>query len=149
MESIFANPLEELIEFGDMNRELERGQGPLLASGCMDSQKAHLISELTKEIPWKLIVTYDDQRARELYEDYRCFSFRCIFISGRDLLFYSSDIHGNLLTRQRMQVMKHLAEESGGAVITTVDGLMDHLLPLENLKRQCLQGWKRRGPGRG
>ena len=58
MESIFANPLEELIEFGDMNRELERGQGPLLVSGCMDSQKAHLISELTKEIPWKLIVTY-------------------------------------------------------------------------------------------
>ena len=54
MESIFANPLEELIEFGDMNRELERGQGPLLVSGCMDSQKAHLISELTKEIPWKL-----------------------------------------------------------------------------------------------
>lgn len=49
MESIFANPLEELIEFGDMNRELERGQGPLLVSGCMDSQKAHLISELTKE----------------------------------------------------------------------------------------------------
>ena len=35
--------------------------------------------------------------------------------------------------------MKHLAEESGGAVITTVDGLMDHLLPLENLKRQCLR----------
>ncbi len=139
MESIFANPLEELIEFGDMNRELERGQGPLLVSGCMDSQKAHLISELTKEIPWKLIVTYDDQRARELYEDYRCFSPDVYLYPARDLLFYSSDIHGNLLTRQRMQVMKHLAEESGGAVITTVDGLMDHLLPLENLKRQCLR----------
>ncbi len=55
--AFFANPLEELIEFGDMNRELERGQGPLLVSGCMDSQKAHLMSELTKEIPWKLIVT--------------------------------------------------------------------------------------------
>ena len=139
MESIFANPLEELIEFGDMNRELERGQGPLLVSGCMDSQKAHLISELTKEIPWKLIVTYDDQRARELYEDYRCFSPDVYLYPARDLLFYSSDIHGNLLTRQRMQVMKHLAEESGGAVITTVNGLMDHLLPLENLKRQCLR----------
>ena len=84
MESIFANPLEELIEFGDMNRELERGQGPLLVSGCMDSQKAHLISELTKEIPWKLIVTYDDQRARELYEDYRCFSPDVYLYPARD-----------------------------------------------------------------
>lgn len=138
MESIFANPLEELIEFGDMNRDLERGQGPLLVSGCMDSQKAHLISELTKQIPWKLIVTYDDQRAKELYEDYRCFSSDVFLYPARDLLFYSSDIHGNLLTRQRMQVMKHLAEEEKGVIITTVDGLMDHLLPLENLKKQCI-----------
>lgn len=91
MESIFANPLEELIEFGDMNRELERGQGPLLVSGCMDSQKAHLISELTKEIPWKLIVTYDDQRARELYEDYRCFSPDVYLYPALDLPFVRAE----------------------------------------------------------
>ena len=55
---------------------------------------------------------------------------------ARDLLFYSSDIHGNLLTRQRMQVFKHLMEDVGGTVVTTVDGLMDHLLPLSMMKER-------------
>ena len=39
---IFANPLEELVEFQEMNRDLEQGKGPLQVSGCVDSQKVHL-----------------------------------------------------------------------------------------------------------
>jgi len=138
MGRIFVNPLEELIEFQDLKRDLERGQGPVLVSGCMDSQKSHLISELSELTPWKLIVTYDDQRAREICEDYRCFDPDISFYPARDLLFYSSDIHGNLLTRQRMQVMRRLSEEKGGVIVTTMDGLMDHLLPLETLKNHCI-----------
>ena len=117
MAGIFANPLEELIEYQDLRRDLERSGGPLLVSGCMDSQKAHLLSELSDLTDWKLIVTYDDQRAREIYEDYRCFAPEGCLYPARDLLFYSSDIHGNLLTKQRMQVMRLLAEEKGGVCL--------------------------------
>ena len=138
MTGIFENPLEELIEYQDLKRDLERSQGPLLVSGCMDSQKAHLMSELSGLTDWKLIVTYEDQRAREIYEDYRCFAPEAHLYPARDLLFYSSDIHGNLLTKQRMQVLRFLAEEKSGVIITTIDGLMDHLLPLNNLTDQCL-----------
>jgi transcription-repair coupling factor (superfamily II helicase) len=54
------------------------------------------------------------------------------------LLFFSADIHGNLLTKQRMTVFRHLMEESSGWLVTTFDGLMDHLLPLEYLEKQVL-----------
>lgn len=37
-----------------------------------------------------------------------------------------------------MQVFKHLLEDAGGVVVTTADGLMDHLLPLAMLKERCL-----------
>ena len=73
MSDLFANPLEEMIEFQDLKTDLQRGQGPLLVTGCLDSQKVHLLSELSDLTPWKLIVTYDDSRAREICEDYRCF----------------------------------------------------------------------------
>ena len=139
MAGIFANPLEELIEYQDLKRDLERSQGPLLVSGCLDSQKCHLMSELSDLSDWKLIVTYDDQRAREICDDYRCFALDAHLYPARDLLFYSSDIHGNLLTKQRMQVLRRVAEDQGGVIITTVDGLMDHLLPLNNMKEHCLR----------
>lgn len=53
MGTIFANPLEELAEFQDMNKELNEGRGPLQVSGCVDSQKAHLISETGGGKRWK------------------------------------------------------------------------------------------------
>ena len=42
------------------------------------------------------------------------------------------------MTRQRIQVFRHLVEDDGGVVITTVDGLMDHLLPLSVLTDHVL-----------
>ena len=95
MSRIFANPLAELIEYEEMNQELERGNGPLQVSGCMDSQKVHLIQETALSFPWKLVVTYDDSRAREIYEDFGCFRQDVWMYPAKDLLFYSADIHGN------------------------------------------------------
>jgi len=138
MGEIFANPLPELAEFTDMKRDLEGGKGPVQICGVTDSQKVHVMYELSSQKPWKLVVTHDDTRARELYDDFSYFEKNTWLYPARDLLFYSSDIHGNLLTRQRMQVFKHLLEDEGGIVVTTVDGLMDHLLPLSMLKDRCL-----------
>ena len=138
MSDLFANPLEEMIEFQDLKTDLQRGRGPLLVTGCLDSQKVHLLSELSDLTPWKLIVTYDDSRAREICEDYRCFDTDISLYPARDLLFYTSDIHGNLLTKQRIQVMRRVLESSGGVVVTTIDGLMEHLLPLAWMKERSL-----------
>ncbi len=139
MSRIFSNPLAELIEFEEMNQELEAGRGPVQVSGCMDSQKVHLIQEVVQNISWKLVVTYDDSRAREIYEDFGCFRQDVWLYPAKDLLFYSADIHGNLLTRQRLQVLRHLMEDETGVVVTTMDGLMDHLLPLSQIQSQITE----------
>lgn len=138
MGEIFANPLTELAEYTDMKRDLNEGRGPIHVCGITDSQKVHVMYELSSDKAWKLVVTHDDTRARELLDDFSYFEKNTWLYPARDLLFYSSDIHGNLLTRQRMQVFKHLLEDEGGIVVTTVDGLMDHLLPLSQLKDRCL-----------
>ena len=127
MAEVFANPLAELAEYTDMKQDMDKGKGPIQVSGVTDSQKVHVMYELSKEHPWRLVVTYDDNRAKEIYDDFSYFEPNTWLYPARDLLFYSSDIHGNLLTRQRMQVFKHLLEDEGGVVVTTVDGLMDHV----------------------
>ena len=138
MAEVFANPLAELAEYTDMKQDLDKGKGPVQISGVTDSQKVHVMHELSKDNPWRLVVTYDDTRAKEIFDDFSYFEPNTWLYPARDLLFYSSDIHGNLLTRQRMQVFKHLLEDEGGVVVTTVDGLMDHLLPLSRIKESCL-----------
>ena len=138
MSTLFANPLEELIEYEQLNQALQRRDGPVRVSGCLDSQKVHLVQEAAADIPWKLVVTYDESRAREIYDDFRCFRQNVWLYPARDLLFYSADINGNLMTRQRLQVMRRLLEEENGVVVTTLDGLMDHLLPLSQMASHIL-----------
>ena len=138
MAEVLANPLVDLAEYTDMKQDLDQGKGPVQISGVTDSQKVHVMHELSKDNPWRLVVTYDDTRAKEIFDDFSYFEPNTWLYPARDLLFYSSDIHGNLLTRQRMQVFKHLLEDEGGVVVTTVDGLMDHLLPLSRIKESCL-----------
>ena len=98
------NPLAELQEYENLLEALKKGQGPIQATGTLDSQKVHLMYELKEDAsyPWSLVVTYDDTRAKEIYEDFRNFTDRVWLYPARDLLFYSADIHGNLLTRQRI-----------------------------------------------
>ncbi|MEY8354319.1 transcription-repair coupling factor [Lachnospiraceae bacterium 54-53] len=138
MSDLFEKPLMELKDFEDLSKDLSKKAGPVAASGCMDSQKVHLMYEAAKNAGSRLVVTYDDTRAREIYEDLRFFDPNVWLYPARDLLFFNADIHGNLLTKQRMTVIRHLMEESSGWVVTTFDGLMDHLLPIRYLKEQVL-----------
>ena len=62
----------------------------------------------------------------------------CLF-PARDLIFYNADIHSNLITRQRIQVMKALLERKELTVITTMGGCMDHLLPLEEFEKRIIR----------
>ena len=132
------NPLVELKEYEDLTTALKTGKGPIHVTGSMDSQKVQLMHELGGSGGWKLVVTYDDQRAREIYDDFRNFTKQVWLYPAKDLLFFSADIHGNLMVRERLAVLRHLMEEPEGVVVTTIDGLMDHLLPLDHLKNQTL-----------
>lgn len=73
MSDLFEKPLRELKDFEDLSGDLLKRAGPVMASGCMDSQKVHLMYESAKQEGLRLVVTYDDTRAREIYEDLRFF----------------------------------------------------------------------------
>ncbi len=138
MSDLFESPLRELKDFEDLENSIKKKEGPVHVSGTLDSQKVHLMHKTAKDSGWKLVVTYDDMRAREIYDDFRFFQPDVWLYPARDLLFFNADIHGNLMTKQRMTVFRRLMEEPSGVVITTFDGLMDHLLPLAYLKEQVL-----------
>ena len=73
MAEVFANPLVDLAEYTDMKQDLDQGKGPVQVSGVTDSQKVHVMHELSKDNPWRLVVTYDDTRAKEIFDDFSYF----------------------------------------------------------------------------
>lgn len=134
----FLIPLQGLAEFEQIKEKSKTNKGILQVSGCMESQKSHLMYGLSGIAPYRLILAEDERRAREIYEDYRFYDRKVYSYPAKDLLFFQADIHGNLLIRQRMKVIKALLEEKELTVVTSIDGCMDFLESLEKIKEQLI-----------
>ena len=134
----FLTPLQGLAEFEQIKEKSKTNKGILQVSGCMESQKSHLMYGLSRIAPYRLILAEDERRAREIYEDYRFYDRKVYSYPAKDLLFFQADIHGNLLIRQRMKVIKALLEEKELTVVTSIDGCMDFLESLEKIKEQLI-----------
>ena len=134
----FLTPLQGLAEFEQIKEKSKTNTGILQVSGCMESQKSHLMYGLSGIAPYRLILAEDERRAREIYEDYRFYDRKVYSYPAKDLLFFQADIHGNLLIRQRMKVIKALLEEKELTVVTSIDGCMDFLESLEKIKEQLI-----------
>jgi len=125
------DPLKEYQEYRNIVQDLQKGNTPLLVSGCIDGQKCHFAFGLGRPYRNRVIVTYSEIRARELAEEYRFYEKEVYYFPAKDLLFYSADIHGNVMLQERLVVLKALMEKRPITVIVTIDGLMDRLLPLD------------------
>ena len=134
----FLQPLQGLAEFEEIKKRCSVNRGILNISGCMESQKVHLMYGLSGLFPCHLILADDERSAKEIYEDYRFYDKNVYFYPAKDLLFFQADIHGNLLIRQRMRVIRALLEQEEVTVVTSIDGCMDFLMPLEKIRSSLL-----------
>ncbi len=96
-------------------------------SGVLDTLKPHLIYAMGQDAAVKLVITFDELRAKQLMEGYSFFEENVLYYPARDLLFYQSDIHSNDQTRERLQVVEALLSGQPVTVVTTMDALMNKL----------------------
>ena len=134
----FTQPLKGMAEFEEIEKSLEKNQGIVQITGCLESQKAHLIHGLSGKTPMRLVIAGDERQAKEIFEDLRFYDKNTMFYPAKDLLFFQADIQGNLLIRQRMCVIKALLEQKELTVVTSIDGCMDYLMPLEEIGKKVL-----------
>ncbi len=59
---------------------VEKKEGLQLITGCVDSQKTHLMYSLGRDWPVKLILTYNELKAKEIYEEYEALRGGCVTI---------------------------------------------------------------------
>ena len=134
LEQIFENDAV----YGQIKAGLERHQGPVLVSGCTDGAKAHLVSTFKgkkKRGNYKIIVTADENKAKEWAENYQFFGGDAIYFPAKDPLFYSADVHGNAIAKERLRGIESIIKGQGGVFILSIDALMDRVVPLSEIKK--------------
>lgn len=123
MEALLA-PLRELAEFDSLKETLEKKKAPVALTGCVDSQKLHMIYGLGDGFKTKVIVTYSDIKAKEIYEEYKFYDRNVMLYPAKDLIFFQADIHGNQLVKERVRTLRRLLEGKPVTIVTTYAALM-------------------------
>ena len=98
----FYEPLLQLEVFTQVREALAAKEGLVLLTGCVESQKTHLMYSLGRGRKVKLVLTYSELKAREIYEEYQALGEEAYCYPAKDFLFFHADIQGNELLRQRM-----------------------------------------------
>ncbi len=123
----FLEPLRSMEEISRLEAQLKKEPGIRMISGCIDSQKPHLMYGIGSDFQNKIIVTFHEQRAREIYEEYLFFDKSAVYYPAKDILFYQSDLRGNVLTRERISALRQIAEQNKVTLVTTYDALMNRM----------------------
>ncbi len=141
----FTAPLQELNEYSGIVSCLKRGDTPILATGCIDSQKCHLIYGIGEELGARIrvIVTYHELKAKEIYEDYKLYDREICFYPAKDIMFFSADLHGNAIVRDRLKTIQRLLERDDKAkkpltVVLSLEAGMDRILPLDFVRENLV-----------
>lgn len=138
MKTLLA-PLRELDEYNQLKIAVEKGVVPVNAIGSMDSQRCHFIYGLGELWDIRLIITHNEIRAKEIMEDYRMYDRNVMYYPAKDLIFYSADVHGQAIVKERLKVIKAIAGEEPVTIVTTIDAGMDFCLPFQKYAENTLQ----------
>ncbi len=131
----FTEPLKEYREFQAVRDDLLMHHTPVQVSGCTQAQKSHFMYAIGKDYRYRLIVTYNDLRAKEIVEDYRLYDRNVYFYPAKDIIFYSADVRGNAIVKERMAVLKQLLRGEPCTVVMSIQGGLERLLPPSELHR--------------
>ena len=133
-----TQPLKQLEVYSKAAEKLNKETGVQLICGCIDSQKTHLAYALGESYAKRLIVTYSELKAKEIFEEYKVFGKNVYLYPAKDFLFFHADIQGGLLEEQRILALQALVEQEQVTIITTIDGCMGKVRPLQTIQNQIL-----------
>lgn len=119
---------------------LEAGDGFVDITGTSSggTDRVFMMNCLAGSDRVRLVLTYSDKRAEQLYSDFRFYGRDVYIYPAKDILFFSADVHGNAITRRRMEVLRKLASGEPCVIVATIDALYDKIPALRYMKKYVI-----------
>ena len=127
--TVFTQAYEGLSDIEELKIRLERSKEAeyLHLAGVTDAGKALTVNGIGQDYKTKVVITAEEQRAKDLYEELSYFDENALYIPGKDLLFFQSDIRGNAITIPRVRTLQRILQGGPVTVVTTISAVMNRL----------------------
>ena len=139
--NLLTEPILELEEINGAISHINNKKLPVLLTGCMDAEKSNIIEALSSETSkrHRVIITYDEIRAREIQSDMKLYDKRALIYPAKDIMFFAADVHGNAIVSGRLEVLKRLIENEASTIILSLEAGLDRVLPLSYIKEKIIK----------
>jgi transcription-repair coupling factor (superfamily II helicase) len=132
-------PIKNMQAVKEISACIKHGDLPAQVTGCLESQESQFIAAVSPEKSWKVIITYNEIRARQIADDQKTFYDNVYYYPARDLIFYSADIHSNAVSSLRLKTIEAiLTSGQAGTVVTTMAAGLEMLQKIELYKSHIL-----------
>ena len=135
----FDKFLNELESYERLKNHIVNKNTPVLATGVVDVQNTHLISAICRETGRRaVIITENELKAKQMYDDYRFFDKNISFFPSRDLIFFGADVHSRETEIKRFKIINSLINGGSETIILSVEALFDRFLKKEVFEKAII-----------
>ncbi|MBQ6814494.1 MAG: transcription-repair coupling factor [Lachnospiraceae bacterium] len=133
-----SKPFSSLEELNRVRELQKKGPCNLQVTGCIDSGLVHMMNLTSDGFLHKIILTFSEQRAQEIYDDLRFFDKNAYYYPAKDLIFGGAYVQGKHLVTERIRALRPILDGCPATIVTTIDALMDKLAPSSFFKDSSL-----------
>ena len=104
---------------------------PVLVYGAGDAAQNYAAAALASVTERPLVIlTANELKAKTVWEDMNYYTGgQALLFPAKDPLFYSADVRGLAIEKDRMQVFRQLREGRAACIVMSVEALYDRLIP--------------------
>lgn len=141
MKNMFIESLKNSPSYKKLTEEIYRGTTPILAYGIIDENIGHISYALNQNLNRQsLIITYDDMRAKRIYEDIKNFNENVVMLfPTKEILFYKVDATSTEINNQRLKVLSRLVQGDPLIVIASIESILNKLINPSLFKEHIIE----------
>lgn len=129
--NLFIEEMKELKEYEALEYSIDHRLSPILIQGLVDSQISHLLFALNHIYHRQcLIITYNEMRAKKIYEELKFFNPMNVFLyPNKELIFYNFKAHSHQIFEERSNIMTQVTRGDQCIVVASIDSLLNRTIP--------------------
>lgn len=137
MKDFLIDPLKNLEQYNKLLEDIKDNVSPISTYGIIDENLGHFCYALKEHTKKQiLLITYDEIRSRNLYEDIKNLGYgNAVIFPKREVFYYDVDAFSSERAIQRLDVLSRLNNEEDILVVSTLSSLLDKVPLPEIIER--------------
>ncbi len=130
MRNFLIDTLKEMDSYNKLLNNVKENNSPIMTYGILSENVGHILDGVSNHIGKQILVlTYQEKRARGIYEDIVNFGADNAYLfPQKEVMFYNIDAHSNEDDNKRLEVLSQLSMDENLIVVASIEAVFNKII---------------------